>query len=388
MDYHECHNASNLFFIHPTPGEIIRAHGYYVRTAFGLPGESPTDELDDTAARGSRCFNCGTPDHMVSECPLPHNRQLVALSRQIFEFYASERSAFWLYPRIHEAEGWRLQRLRWLEEFNPGEIRGDLLREALGTDDAPWLRNMSLWGYPSGWVSPSDPREEVRRRISHVFQSAADEDSDDELDPFIIDTGDDLCETISLPAVRDVNALFRETKMDAGTSITGSEDEPADEVAPTSSPSQRLNEISLSPTRWAQYPDTFFSWEKLTVYRKFALTDSPPAHAPSASSFPVSVSYPESSPPPPPPSTPPPLPPPPPMLVSWPFLSSFPYSPSPPPTLPPPSLPSPLLLAPKFPPSPHLLLLSPQQTKDGIILDMDVNAHSNDDTDMDISDSD
>ena len=58
-------------------------------------------------------------------------------------------------------------------EFVPGEVRGTLLREALGLEgsdpggDVEWLKNMMQWGYPPGWTGAADPIKAMKHRIEH-----------------------------------------------------------------------------------------------------------------------------------------------------------------------------------------------------------------------------
>ena len=76
----------------------------------------------------ARCFNSGNPFHTQPDCPRPHNRELIELTKQLWEFHNPPR------PRLKDAfdlSEWRQTRLTWLETFEPGQIKGELLREAL-----------------------------------------------------------------------------------------------------------------------------------------------------------------------------------------------------------------------------------------------------------------
>ncbi|KAI0070959.1 hypothetical protein K474DRAFT_1607743 [Panus rudis PR-1116 ss-1] len=64
------------------------------------------DEVDAPETR--RCFNCGSPDHAVSDCPEPHNRALIALSRQYFNFFKEDSLGN---LRFHQVEEWKRKRL-------------------------------------------------------------------------------------------------------------------------------------------------------------------------------------------------------------------------------------------------------------------------------------
>ena len=126
-------------------------------------------ELGPQPTPGPRCFNCGSTGHLLPSCPDQRNRALIDLSRQFFAFFTDDASQNW--KRIHEVEEWRSRRLEWVRIYRPGEVTGSLLRDALGSRDAdgapnmPWLENISLWGYPPGWISREDPVERVRRRV-------------------------------------------------------------------------------------------------------------------------------------------------------------------------------------------------------------------------------
>lgn len=214
--------------------------------AGGDTGQSPQSTLP-----GPHCFNCGSAEHLLSSCPDPRNRALIDLSRQLFAFFADDISR--TRKRIHEVEEWKSRRLEWTHAYKPGEITGSLLREALGSRDShgtsnmPWLENISLWGYPPGWISREDPVERVRRRVLDVGDSG---DGDKELDSdphlFVVlnDTPEDS-ETLQL------DSSF------------------------TTVPSDPPSEVRV-PRRWAAYPDTYFLSQLLPVYtgRVLPLTES------------------------------------------------------------------------------------------------------------------
>lgn len=233
--------------------------------------------LSPQSTPGPRCFNCGSAEHLLTSCPDPRNRALIDLSRQLFVFSADGISR--TRKRIHEVEEWKSRRLQWTYVFRPGEITGSLLREALGSRDAygtqnmPWLENISLWGYPPGWISCEDPIERVRRRIPDVDVSGG---SGKELD-------DDSC----------LFLVLNDTPEDSETLQLSS--------PPASVPSYPPSEAQ-APRRWAAYPTTYFLSELLPVYtgRVLPLTESAGLDREHDTS---------PSPPPPPLNSPPPLPP-------------------------------------------------------------------------------
>ncbi|KAI0351490.1 hypothetical protein OH77DRAFT_1524029 [Trametes cingulata] len=225
-----------------------------------LGEEAGAEEVEPFDVR--RCFNCGSPDHVLSACPEPIDRALVSLTRQLFNFYRGDSGG--PFSRIHEVEHWRQQRLSWLDEFEPGQIRSPLLRNALGLhEDDPgerveWLRNMACWGYPPGWVGKCDPRE----RVWELIAEGGNEESDEECEFRIVGDADE--ERLELPRKQSM-------------------------FAPEAEETERQDSPGSSDTdrRWARYPDTYFLWSKLPVYKGSTLPalgsdDSTPRPAGSA----------------------------------------------------------------------------------------------------------
>jgi hypothetical protein len=233
--------------------------------------------LSPQSRPGPRCFNCGSTEHLLSSCPDPRNRALIDISRQLFVFFANDIPR--TRKRFHEFEEWKSRRLEWTRIYKPGEITGSLLREALrsrsdtyGAPNMPWLENISLWGYPPGWVSCEDPVERVRRRILDEEGSGG---GDEELDEgsclfAILNDTPENSETLQL------NSFFA--------------------TVPSDPPSE-----TRALRRWAPYPNTYFLSELLPVYTGRLL--------PLAESIEPGGQRETFSPPPPPPGSPPPLPP-------------------------------------------------------------------------------
>ena len=208
-------------------------------------GEEENELLPPAGQDLRLCFNCGSPDHAVGSCPEPIDRQLVSLSRQLFNF---------LHPdligqettRFYVAEGRRQQRLEWLRFYEPGAIRGPLLRDALGLQEGDpgntveWLRNMAYWGYPPGWVDCQDPRQLVRSRI--LENETEGQVAAQELESFMVfkGTGDDEEIDLRLSSLR-------------GPSIP-------------STASSLTTSVDVEPTRWATYPNTYFCSTALSIY--------------------------------------------------------------------------------------------------------------------------
>lgn len=223
------------------------------------------DELLSSAGQDLRlCFNCGSPNHAVASCPEPIDRQLVSLSRQLFNFLHPDSGGH-EFTRFYVAEGWKQQRLGWLRSYKPGVIRGPLLRDALGLQEGDpgnaveWLRNMAFWGYPPGWVGCRDPTELACYRI------LKDEPADGrfttaEWSSFSIFDGIGDDEEIDLTLFNSGGPSFR-TASSLTTSVSG------------------------EWTRWATYPDTHFSSTALSVH------NGTPLDKVASSSSPVSVTF-------------------------------------------------------------------------------------------------
>jgi zinc finger CCHC domain-containing protein 8 len=196
----------------------------------------------------SRCFNCGSTQHLVPSCPTPHNVQLIALSRQIYNFFKPLHSVEQM--TLSAAAEFKRQRHEWIDNFEPGHVRGPLLREALGLhdgdvgSDVPWLKNMADWGYPSGWFAEGDPREGMLQKIDHLFV--------EDLDPgegshSLVIFGDDEAEILDIGALPAPKTSGREDI-----------DNPQDP--------REISELERCRRRWATYPSTYFSSDLLPVY--------------------------------------------------------------------------------------------------------------------------
>ncbi|KAG1890805.1 hypothetical protein F4604DRAFT_1876089 [Suillus subluteus] len=96
---------------------------FYERHVSGILGENRTPSSSTALFDARFCFNCGSPDHIVGSCPEQHNRPLIALSRQLFNFLRSDSDGETREPgRFHVVEAWKKQRLEWLEFFQPGKV--------------------------------------------------------------------------------------------------------------------------------------------------------------------------------------------------------------------------------------------------------------------------
>ena len=270
---------------------------FYERDVQHILGQQEDPDLSEVDQDTRRCFNCGSPSHTLSDCPAPRNQPLINLSRQFYTFHQSaHRQALGDLERIHVVEGRRQSRLDWLDWFEPGEVRGTLLREALeldddesgGEGDGQWLRNMAIWGYPKGWTGERDPRYEVNERVEGEIEQ------EDEDEPFVIfgDAGEEEEITFSPPHPQS-QSPNRNSKI--------SDDDPT----PTPPSPPQIH-------RWASYPTTYFSSALLPIYTGYALPliPSPCVFTDDRQALWDHIT--SDNEPPPPSTSPPPLPPPPP----------------------------------------------------------------------------
>ena len=228
----------------------------YERCTSDILGAETEDgsSLDESV---SHCFNCGSAHHVVSSCPAPYNTELIALSRQMYNFFKPSRSSEQM--TLSAAAEFKLQRHQWIDSFEPGHIRSPLLREALGFHDGdvcsnlPWLRNMAHWGYPSGWFSEEDPRERVLQRIDNLFVETVDPGEDD---LFLAIFGDDAVEVLNIGAL-PVGKLFR---LEDAKRVQDLQESPVIQL-------DSAGHVEFGRSRrWATYPSTYFSSDLLPVY--------------------------------------------------------------------------------------------------------------------------
>lgn len=354
------------FFPHAIPQALpaeYESYGIYTRADTDYVLGEKVDEgeaQDEDWKPTSRCFNCGHDEHSVKECPFRLNRDLIELSRQYYQFSKGTLGTT-NWERLHTAEGWRQTRLNWLEDFEPGLVRGKLLREALGDNgESEWLRNMAVWGYPKGWVGERDPREAVRERIWAEYGGGIDADDSE---PFMI-YGDEESEVITFghPGLQQVP---QDDRSDDETQEEESSSPPPESilVAPDSaSPPQ--------PTkRWAKYPSSHFLSDLLPIHTGFTL---PPVDGAQDGGYPPFH----------------PRGPPPPSKFDWDAWAAShvaPEPPPPPPDEPPPLPPGPGVQAPPPPPQPTLPRAPLPPLSHSPVLD--VADSTIDDSDMDMSDS-
>ncbi|KFP72707.1 Zinc finger CCHC domain-containing protein 8, partial [Acanthisitta chloris] len=98
------------------------------------------------------CFNCGSEDHQMKDCPQPRNAARISEKRKEF-LEACGDSSQNFQQRYHAEE---------VEErfgkFKPGVISG-VLQDALGVTDRslpPFIYRMRQLGYPPGWLKEAE----------------------------------------------------------------------------------------------------------------------------------------------------------------------------------------------------------------------------------------
>jgi zinc finger CCHC domain-containing protein 8 len=238
----------------------------YERCTSDILGAEVEDELslDEDV---SHCFNCGSAYHVVSSCLAPKNTQLIALSRQMCNFFKPSRPTE--HMTISAAAEFKRQRHQWIDSFEPGHIRGPLLREALGLQDGdvgtdvPWHKNMLDWGYPGGWFSEEDPRKQVLRHIDGLFVETFDLEEDEH---FLVIFNDDTVEVL------DINSAL--VNRNSHCEFQDSQERPVSRLG-------HAEQIERG-CRWATYSSTYFSSDHLPVYNGRRL---PPIFPTTSSTF-------------------------------------------------------------------------------------------------------
>ncbi|XP_029333524.1 zinc finger CCHC domain-containing protein 8 isoform X1 [Mus caroli] len=99
------------------------------------------------------CFNCGSEEHQMKECPMPRNAARISEKRKEYMDACGEASGQSFQQRYHAEE---------VEErfgrFKPGVISEEL-QDALGVTDKslpPFIYRMRQLGYPPGWLKEAE----------------------------------------------------------------------------------------------------------------------------------------------------------------------------------------------------------------------------------------
>ncbi|XP_021518013.1 zinc finger CCHC domain-containing protein 8 isoform X1 [Meriones unguiculatus] len=99
------------------------------------------------------CFNCGSEEHQMKECPMPRNAARISEKRKEYMDACGEVNSQSFQQRYHAEE---------VEErfgrFKPGVISEEL-QDALGVTDRslpPFIYRMRQLGYPPGWLKEAE----------------------------------------------------------------------------------------------------------------------------------------------------------------------------------------------------------------------------------------
>eukprot|EP00069_Balaena_mysticetus_P013401 bmy_01455T0 len=99
------------------------------------------------------CFNCGSEEHQMKDCPMPRNAARISEKRKEYMDACGETSNQNFQQRYHAEE---------VEErfgrFKPGVISEEL-QDALGVTDKslpPFIYRMRQLGYPPGWLKEAE----------------------------------------------------------------------------------------------------------------------------------------------------------------------------------------------------------------------------------------
>ncbi|NWI95261.1 ZCHC8 protein, partial [Pitta sordida] len=122
------------------------------------------------------CFNCGSEDHQMKDCPKPRNAARINEKRKEFLEACGDTSNPSFQQRYHVEE---------VEErfgkFKPGVISG-VLQDALGVSDRslpPFIYRMRQLGYPPGWLKEA----EMEHSGLALYDGKDDEVAEDEGSP-------------------------------------------------------------------------------------------------------------------------------------------------------------------------------------------------------------
>ncbi|XP_006894703.1 PREDICTED: zinc finger CCHC domain-containing protein 8 [Elephantulus edwardii] len=99
------------------------------------------------------CFNCGSEEHQMKDCPMPRNAARISEKRKEYMNACGEATSQNCLQRYHAEE---------VEErfgrFKPGVISEEL-QDALGVTDRslpPFIYRMRQLGYPPGWLKEAE----------------------------------------------------------------------------------------------------------------------------------------------------------------------------------------------------------------------------------------
>ncbi|KAJ1985063.1 hypothetical protein H4R34_000240 [Dimargaris verticillata] len=141
--------------------------GQYNRDTLNVVG-APSQSAYDRAMPPNICFNCGSPDHVISKCPVPRNNERIERNVALFRAHQPETYSGRRYYIDFEALERRESRLTTLV---PGTLSKPL-REALGlisegtevipgvTNGTPeFVKRMERFGYPPSYIGTTPDQD-------------------------------------------------------------------------------------------------------------------------------------------------------------------------------------------------------------------------------------
>lgn len=129
------------------------------------PEGSPPANLNHLRLAGS-CFNCGSRDHQLSDCPFRRDNAVISENRARYRAEKAAQSATGtatprrLGDSASRAPSDHQRFLAFAAQYRPGEVSAEL-RRALGYDgesdrfttrEWPWVYRILEYGYPRGWT--------------------------------------------------------------------------------------------------------------------------------------------------------------------------------------------------------------------------------------------
>ncbi|KAL7414740.1 hypothetical protein BDY24DRAFT_16410 [Mrakia frigida] len=244
------------------------------------------------------CFNCSSPSHALSDCPQPHDRLAIQAGRQLYQTlkdqalasqaledqYASSSSssddsddeeehvkAF--SGRFWDADVEEAIRLEYLERFKPG-VLSEELKEALGggeeegrsSEIGSWIWDgMSRWGYPPGWLSAEDPKENARRIIQPPPETILAGFKEDSVPPLQVYGATTLLSSLETPSDLETTNHPPSPGFDIDIDSSSTSSSSSDSSSPSSPPTSPKSPPQPR-RRWASYPTTLFSSQLLPAF--------------------------------------------------------------------------------------------------------------------------
>ncbi|XP_028088926.1 uncharacterized protein LOC114289398 isoform X2 [Camellia sinensis] len=125
----------------------------------------------------SRCFNCGSYNHSLKECPKPRDNVAVNNARKQHKSRCNKNAGSRNPTRYYQnSAGGKYDGLR------PGVLDAET-RKLLGLgelDPPPWLNRMRQMGYPPGYLDPEVEEQEQRSGITIFTDEGNKEEKEDD----------------------------------------------------------------------------------------------------------------------------------------------------------------------------------------------------------------